>query len=238
MNTRERYEWTPEYCSLAKFDAVEFCARLNGSKVLFVGDSVINQQAVTLMSAVTSGGGDCAYNIIFGRNSELINPLSTHFRMDWMEFIHYTKAQIVIVGFGAHFHSVDSYLSAWETIGSMYLKDAELLRSRNVTIIFKTNNPGHLNCSNSLSPRLSPKFIDKHEHIDYYQWGLFPLFDSIGKSRARKYGFKIIDMYPLYLRPDGHPPDGDCLHYCMPGPLNFMNDVLLTMMRTKEIALQ
>lgn len=36
----------------------------------------------------------------------------------------------------------------------------------------------------------------------------------------------IFRMYPLYSRIDGHPGNGDCLHYCAPGPVDIFSRLL------------
>jgi hypothetical protein len=47
---------------------------------------------------------------------------------------------------------------------------------------------------------------------------------------------QVLDMYPLYLRPDAHPHViKDCLHYCQPGPLNLFPIILYNMLLTNQI---
>ena len=81
-----------------------------------------------------------------------------------------------------------------------------------------------------------------------YHWELHPSFDQMAMQFAADLGMGVIDMSPLYLRPDAHiggttgngyhmllageqrgaaPEKMDCLHYCLPGPVDLFNVLLL-----------
>lgn len=77
-----------------------------------------------------------------------------------------------------------------------------------------------------------------HQQSEYH-WNLFPTYDDMAKTFFKDIGVDIIDMYPLFLRPDGHPGKYgtvhkigdkhnvvDCLHYCTPGPLDLFSILL------------
>ena len=80
---------------------------------------------------------------------------------------------------------------------------------------------------------------------DPFHWNLFPEFDSISKHHCALLRIPVLDMAPLYLRPDAHPSmnkvlmhkltDYDCLHYCLPGPLDIFAQILLTMLLNQEV---
>lgn len=63
---RKRYSWVPNDCALPKFDGKKFCELLGKRKMLFVGDSTMQQTAGTLMSLILASDGDCAEQIIQG----------------------------------------------------------------------------------------------------------------------------------------------------------------------------
>jgi hypothetical protein len=44
-----------------------------------------------------------------------------------------------------------------------------------------------------------------------------------------------VDLAPLYLRPDAHPGGNDCLHMCVPGPLDLFSILLLAMLRNGDL---
>ena len=40
--------------------------------------------------------------------------------------------------------------------------------------------------------------------------------------------FRVLDLEPLHYRQDAHVAEDDCLHLCIPGPLNAIVPPLLT----------
>lgn len=69
---------------------------------------------------------------------------------------------------------------------------------------------------------------------DSYGWYNFPHFDTYSANISKHLGVKLIDLSPLYLRIDGH-PGHDCLHYCMPGPLDLFGTLVYQMLDTGEL---
>ena len=67
---------------------------------------------------------------------------------------------------------------------------------------------------------------------DIYSWNMQPAFDNFARKRARVMSMPMIEMTPLYLRPDMH---SDCLHACLPGPLDLFAILLQNMLHTKEL---
>jgi hypothetical protein len=55
-----------------------------------------------------------------------------------------------------------------------------------------------------------------------YNHGLFQGFDAIASDIFTKVLKQpVLHLEPLYYRADAHPVrDDDCLHYCIPGPLD------------------
>jgi hypothetical protein len=236
VRKRERYFWQPYYCELEHFDGRKFCSLLGSHHVAFVGDSTFQQQAVTLMSHVTSSGGMCASNIISLHNNALIDG-TLAFHTDWVDIMKNFKASIVVLGLGAHHHSIREYTTMWDLV-SRHVKQFhadEYIRGHNVTVIVRTVTPPHVNCSvHSVVLEVAQEI--KPGNPNDYHWDLFPIFDDIAKRYAAQLGWSVIDMSPLRLRPDAH-PEGDCLHYCIPGPLSLFDQVLQTMLVSGEIQL-
>lgn len=74
---------------------------------------------------------------------------------------------------------------------------------------------------------------------------------QIAEREAKKRGlrFRLFDATkPMFLRPDGHPSKyghwppkenvtmaNDCVHWCLPGPIDTLNDFLLELMRREEM---
>jgi hypothetical protein len=118
------------------------------------------------------------------------------------------------------------------------------------TTIWKTQNPGHWGCQTSKEPLdLGPVEITSElimtkilkttctKGRDKYGWCALVDFDKFAKKVAPTLGFKVLDMSPLYLRPDAHVlgKKEDCLHFCQPGPLNVFSIFLLQMLYNKEV---
>jgi hypothetical protein len=55
LSQREKYKWKPTSCELLEWNASQFCALLGNQHMLLVGDSLMEQTAITLMSMVQQG---------------------------------------------------------------------------------------------------------------------------------------------------------------------------------------
>ncbi|KAJ1388646.1 hypothetical protein B484DRAFT_409570 [Ochromonadaceae sp. CCMP2298] len=96
-------------------------------------------------------------------------------------------------------------------------------------------NPPHVNCSQLPNGPLSDHWQHEHGPGDLYNWYIFPRQDAQAKLEARRLGMRVVDMSPLYYRQDGHADEGDCLHYCLPGPTDLFSVLLLNMMYKNDI---
>ena len=69
----------------------------------------------------------------------------------------------------------------------------------------------------------------------------------VGRKRGLK--FRLLDTtQPMLLRPDGHPDKyghwpienktvvNDCVHWCLPGPVDTWNDFLLEMLKREDMS--
>lgn len=137
-------------------------------------------------------------------------------------------------------------------------KDVEYLREWPVFcpkhILFKTQNPGHVGCETYNTPVLNATGLITSDLMhtyndssqDKYSWRLHTSTDAhvvkfFIDAEQRNISHKmdraklgVIDMSPVYLRPDGHAL-ADCLHYCTPGPLDLFAIYLLTALKTGEL---
>jgi hypothetical protein len=241
-NPIQQYTWTPAYCDLVDFDAKYFCELLGPRRILFVGDSTFSQTGATLMNLVRGQGGMCLGNILSAHVNHLWD-FAPDWKMDWIDHIEYHDPQIVVFGFGAHDYSAQQFTTDWTKAMDMYqnflhrrtkLIADRLLSSLPIQLVFKTQNPGHIHCDTYKAPVSTPPYIDRNKE-DVYMWGQFDLFDKLGKEYAYRGGMGVLDMFPLALRPDGHPGGIDCLHYCAPGPMDVVGTLLLTMLHTGEL---
>jgi hypothetical protein len=112
-------------------------------------------------------------------------------------------------------------------------------RGKNVSVIWKTENPGHPNCFSYPEPL---KKLENQEDMllhSKFHWENTLRMDKKIVSMAKTLNFKFFHMDPLFLRPDGHPffrfGTEDCLHYCSPGPLNYFARIFLQALVNNEI---
>jgi hypothetical protein len=71
-----------------------------------------------------------------------------------------------------------------------------------------------------------------------YNHGLFQEFDSLAsRTFTNQLQQPVLHLEPLYYRADAHPGFGsnDCLHYCIPGPLDLAAALLHHMLVTGEL---
>jgi hypothetical protein len=229
INIVDSYDWAPSYCKLLEWNATQFCELLNNRTLLLVGDSTMHQSAGTLISMITYGGGKCAPNVVFGRSNDLWKwPKYSNNLYDWVEMIK-PEPDLILFSAGAHIHSYTGYIEVWRHLREQVQRIRQLT---NATLIWKTQYPGHLNCHEHKEPITHFKLGEPAK--DRFQWNLLPLFDQMAIQYSQELDIKILDMSPLYLRPDAH-PYGDCLHFCTPGPIDLFSQMLLNMMFTKEL---
>ncbi|KAF4352314.1 hypothetical protein CsatB_020951 [Cannabis sativa] len=97
-------------------------------------------------------------------------------------------------------------------------------------------------------------FAREELKVDQYIWDMhspqveeFRVFEELGKKRGLE--FKLMDTTEaMLMRPDGHPnfyghsPHrnmtlADCVHWCLPGPIDVWNEFLLYFLRTQQSSL-
>lgn len=230
---RENWLWKPSNCDLLRWNATMFCSLLANRTVLMTGDSTMGQTAVTLMNMISYNGGDCGDKIHHVHSNYLTwrDMIKTCFLDNTIHTAHQEiKPNISIFTTGAHLQDVGD-------LDAIFFGLREFFRSeslRNVTLLWKTQNPGHYDCNLHKAPTDKPS-NSVPKQLDKYHWNAHVEFDEYAKNHSKAYNIGIIDMSPLYLRADSHPGDEDCLHYCMPGPIDLFAVLLLQMLYNGEI---
>lgn len=232
-NPAERYAWRPSGCEMMPWSASRFCELLGARRVLFVGDSTMRQNAVTLLNTLSAdllpAVASCAAQLTYIKTYK--------FRDDQLNETRHTllalRPHLLVIGIGPHYHdglqvlqqdlhllmgTLQSVLQAW--------REANITHRLNVAV--RSNNYPHVNCSEHLSPVAAAQHIPHHTA---YSWHAFSAADKLMKAYADQHRLVFLDMYPLRLRPDGHPGHfgdrTDCLHYCLPGPLGIFNNYMM-----------
>jgi hypothetical protein len=250
VNKKERYEWVPDNCTLAPWDAKDFCRVLGNRTIFLTGDSTMHQTATTLMSMIHHNNGTCAHQVKYGLSHYLIIGGGANIQWTYYLLNHKPLPDIVIMTVGAHLEDMGDLYSIWEVGGDGLKSNIKWLRSHpfgphNFTFVWKTQNPGHVNCTQHTDPLKTPQVIQKNDPNDAFHWNIHREFDEVNKKYAKELGMPVIDMSPLYYRADAHPSTNhllihkaasfDCLHYCLPGPLNLFSILLYNKLLTGEI---
>lgn len=242
-----RHEGHQPVCRQLEWNATEFCTLLGSRSILFLGDSTMQQTITTIANLVTAQKpqNNCAQQLLFERHDMVgkDHPIR-HFLKAYFERIDF-----VIISAGPHYHSIEHFnITVHEffeevdefrreyILGSTGISDQENSSpKKDIRFIWKSINRAHFDCQKIVSPSILPPPIP--EDKDQYQWSLFRTYDEIARNLTVDYPFfDYIDMYPLSLRPDGHPGytaynwakvGGDCLHFCLPGPLDVFGTLML-----------
>lgn len=228
VTPRESYEWIPRNCSLLPFNGIQFCKLLGNRTILMSGDSTMQQIATTLLSMTATTGGKCGTQIAMGRSDYLAFTLKGHKGVP--ENVNFVKPDICIMNAGAHQHDMGDIWDIWGKLEAQWARIHA--SSPHTKFIWKTQSPAHIGCDEQNKPYTTYHAPDAK--VDQYRYGLFPEFDEVSANFSAKLGIKVLDISPLYLRPDAH-PKGDCMHYCLPGPLDLFSNIFITMLYNNEI---
>lgn len=228
---RERYRWEPMLCDLIPWNATQFCELLGNRTILMLGDSTMHQTAASIMSRVTSDSPpmeSCADQLSMGRFNKF-GPEKG--QVPAINHIREVSPDIVILNTGAHFMTTPEFFEDLVHLEALQ-KEVHDTFHKKVTFVWKTMNPGHINCSSTSNGPLVDHWSHRHDRSDLYNWFIFPKQDSYAKREIARMGMKLIDMSPLYYRQDAH---SDCLHYCLPGPVDLFSVLLLNMLYNEEL---
>jgi len=211
------HTWKPNNCSLPAFDAHKFCDALGPGRIHLFGDSQMQQASATLMNMLIGGHQDgeqhCTPQVTFHLSDYLIGAPDE--RGEVASFDKY-DGDIYILGLGAWVHNRKKYS---DTIDIMYDKIKKRLSEPNPPMfIWKTVSGAGCGPINTIAV----------DHADpSYTYDLFPTYDAMAREKLSPLGVKFIDLSPLYLRGDAHPThQGDCLHFCAPGPVDIFPRLL------------
>ena len=249
VSEREKYFWKTDNCTTLDWNATYFCELLGQRKILILGDSTCRQTASTLRSMIQNDNpkGKCGMQIL-NRDSDYLVPINdinpkplVHERSGvFYEHIHQVQPDIVVLATGAHYLNIDSYKSMLYNLA----KKIEAIRRHYKNppkFIWKTQNPGHHACKTGPNEKPYKNISEIVVYDDKNKWNYHRIYDQLAINMSNSIDMKVIDMSPLYLRVDGHVGylawdlrGGDCLHYCMPGPLNIFSVLMMHLLRNLD----
>lgn len=244
VTKREQYTWEPSDCKFYDWDSKTFCSLLGKNRtILFVGDSTAMQTGGTLQNLIISGGGDCVQQVQIGRSEYLVQELQVRDSLDYFlhQFneTHSKLPEIVVLTAGAHARVPEQFYKMWSHLKATIPAFRARVGAFAPTFVWKTQNPGHSHCHEA-EQGSEPSSVFNSSDQNTYNYNLFEEWDAVSRTNAKSLNMPILDMAPLYFRPDAHPASvvpqsPDCLHYCVPGPLDIVGPILITMLYNKEI---
>lgn len=217
---KERFTWRPKMCNLEEWNPHEFCSVLAGQRLLFIGDSTMDQAAYAVHSLLkwqcreSSSSRCCAEQIMYASSDTLVRRRfgANNRGRIWYEWVKLLKPNIVIFGTGAHVYGEGNFTSVLESVAK------QSLAFPNVRFIWRTSMPGGCGVSPlSQAPNIS--FWNSYQGV-FHNWPFFPTWDSIARRFWATRNVSVFDLTPLYRRVDAHVGGtkanlgGDCLHFC------------------------
>jgi hypothetical protein len=163
---------------------------------------------------------------------------------------------LFVVNIGAHLHSRELFNKAIPRFISQF----DSLNRKEDIVFMRTLVPGHKNCGRKgLKPfenfaEYAAVVKGQKKVKDTYNWDVMSSYNSfmskLLEDRKRSSGanvarMELLDVFPMtVLRPDGHIADEfktpetrktDCLHYSMPGPVDWWSNLLFTQLKSLPI---
>mmetsp|Transcript_70616 Transcript_70616/g.117262 ORF Transcript_70616/g.117262 Transcript_70616/m.117262 type:complete len:331 (-) Transcript_70616:407-1399(-) len=221
-------EWVPSECALRDWDAAAFCRSLRGRRILFVGDSIMHEIASVVMNSVAwdearnRSTRRCSRQIIFGMSDTLVaRKMGAQNRGEhWLTWVGAVQPDIVVLSASAHIYGYGNYTAVIDEV----VREANL-RSH-LKLIWVTSPPGGCGARPLVQ-------LPGGSGLPF-QWGEFIARDTYSRAyfsrRSLASKFKLLDLEPLHYRVDAHVSSEDCLHLCIPGPLEIVPRLLLQVM--------
>lgn len=202
-------------CSLS-WDVNRFCS-LIGAGILFIGDSMMEQTAsVTMNHVLLSGSPECAEKVMFGNSDLLIKPTGYvgERGAPWVAYARRLRPKYVVLNAGPHIKTLELFHEIIDTV----LQDANKSEP-DMIVIWKTQYKG--GCERK---------------PDEHNWRLFSEFDKIVWEKWNASNILNVQMFDevqnAHICGRGGYQDG--MHYCIPGPLDSVPSILLSLLQNLQ----
>jgi len=241
------YRWqdTFESCQTALFTRDGICKvlhQLNITRVFFVGDSLsfMMVQSFWKLFGLHDDPGDqfagfervldCdplvnfSFKVVYTRNDHLTNegiPCADICR-DWLQrYMSSQERTLFVANTGAHTTGAEVFQRDFDAFVDLM----DTIRHGNDIVFFRTTVPGHVHCGNHHIPLSNHS---QFEATSQLSWNKFELYNEYARQRVRNNSdWFELNVNPMtVLRPDGHRPPRDCLHYMLPGPPDWWNHLM------------
>lgn len=229
---KDFYTWNPKV-PVERFERNTACHVLGERRVLLMGDSTMQQAAAVVMISFFST--KCATQIEFKMSDTLVNRGFGAWNRGkhWISHLNETlpSPNIVVVSVGAHIMQDTDFIDA---ISSVLVG---MKGFPHIQFFWKTSQPG--GCTKDVFRPESPQDAArnfsvsalKYQHSRFYDRDLY-LLSRIEDQRSNvgtQTNIHSTYVTMLYSRSDAHPGSAgggkDCLHLCVPGPLDVFVDL-------------
>ena len=240
------YRWTaPASCTGGRWPFRPFAALarplekvLKCHPLLLVGDSLSNQFHLTLMRmanyTISNERSRRWLNESFVRNDLVLTnnvTIVNRERFDpWAPHLPTRQPHIIVLNRGAHFRATNETVAGYRDA-----LDAIRRLAPDAMVFVRSTPGGHAECWNrrNLAP-LDPRFTPRPAAI--YNWSNLRRQDLVMDALLASdhayadYAFFMDVTVATGARPDSHKTDKkDCLHYCIPGPIDMWADLFANM---------
>ncbi|CAI9111344.1 OLC1v1011553C1 [Oldenlandia corymbosa var. corymbosa] len=246
-----KWRWKPDGCELPVFDPLQFLEIVRGRSIAFVGDSVGRNHMQSLMCLLSSVLHPL--KLSSGDNSQYEHWVYKDYNFNISMF---SSPYLVRSEIGNPDDDVTSTCS-------LYLDEADeswstKLDSYDYVIISssqRTITPSHLESGewdeggDCLRRKRSFKWNetvleDYDSEMRRIQIQELKIAQEEGNKRGLR--FRLLDVTDMMLvRPDGHPGkyghrpqeriSNDCVHWCLPGPIDTLSDFLLELLKREQL---
>jgi hypothetical protein len=235
-NFKDKYTWRSSQ-ELPDWEATETCRLLGNRTVLFIGDSSMQQFATILMNSIFPVGCQTQLRMALGDTLIHENMGAKNRGRHWLDAVALVKPDIVIMTAGAHVRNETKFKMLIDTVTTQIM---ELRKwDPKVTVVWKTQSPG--GCSADITyPKPSGEFFNTSSlYEQVYQHAQFFARDVYAIQHFQKLRIPLLDLRMLYSRSDAHVssqgrPGKDCLHFCVPGPLEVGNVLFQNLLATMQ----
>ncbi|KAL3575689.1 hypothetical protein D5086_023790 [Populus alba] len=236
----ENWRWKPSQCNLPRFDAKKFLELMRGKTIAFIGDSVARNQMESMLCLLWQASHWFAKQSVYVLNNEIVGgqlwwpDKSRPMKINNIEAFG-ISVETILTSIARHpnytgltilrSYSPDHYEGgAWNTGGSCTGKEkplapGELVENGFTDIMHKKQIAGFDRAIKKATDKSKLKLMDITEAFGYRHDGHPGPYRSLDPNKLTKRG------------PDGKPPPQDCLHWCMPGPVDTWNELVLEIIR-------
>ena len=241
------WSWVSSQASCPPVSYGDILHRLSSQRVLFLGDSLTQEQFMALqcnvLPIVKSTSGDIRTNISLKLHS---GGMIQYVRLDW--FIVNTtetlidgwpyeavkQADLVVLNTGLHKSSLLVARSDFEALARTTV--SALSHNTHGVLAFRSHFMPHGDCARIQEPLRNKSQVFEWYHYASYNWLQLPMMNDVWWDAFDSAGPRFVfynitwattlraDAHTLFLPGKNH---SDCVHFCLPGVIDLWNIYML-----------